>query len=739
MTFIGAVVVAIAFLIAIMLAISWIINSQKFYLTKPDIVVETASKANNTIYLTIKNYGRESATLKNIYVYEPRKGKYYIASPDTHVVTDPSTGTDVGNIYVTKKSIAPGGVLKATLEFTIIELDEVLKGIATFDKAIAPFEIINYTAITAKEVEPGTLWKGVYLPEGGFKLIGYDQLMKKGNITAWTPPIRVYTATSSWRRGLSPSYIDHSVSFIYDDPENPGLYILKITFTGSGYLVYRDLVNGGSWNSLYVGGRTVCIKGFIGTYSTTSATYISGYAFEIDEGPSCSNVIVSDNEKRYITSLSPYNSIASTTNILSEGIDYDGNKVKELVMFSYLNGPLVTEINSDADSYYDEYHDALVWEYVVAHDISNADYIRVSGKINYYWTLYYSISEPAGFRALRAFSIVVYKLVDGEWRIEHYKSYTFTWEKPKQYVFNAMFPVNRSEVYRVGILFYDNYMDFDADGDYYLDFTYTLEHLVVEIGVSNPIVPNPPPVFILAIPGEPVDSIGEDAIGASNALSNFTYYMKGELGYIGIPGYVVVDSCDKFTSLIMSPKPGKEPTNAIVFDLHGNATNVCGYNFKDVLRATTKYGLIWVRTAGALLNNTLDPSRVIQNTTPTWLNITDYGKYVKRTYGPITFYDSLLFNNSLMTSGSFTLDVGGITYTFTVLNATYNGTVNGVEPREGSVILEVEDPDGNIGYIVYNGIAITPTGILTKGVGYYTATQLAVYPAIDLWLQKFGG
>ncbi len=734
MTFIGAVIVAIAFLIAIMLAISWIINSQKFYFTKPDIVVESATKDNNTIYLTIKNYGRESATLENIYIYEPRKGKYYIATPGTHVITDPTTGTDVGNFYITKTSVAPGGVLKATLEFTIVELDEVLKGIATFDKALASFEIVNYTAIMAREVEPGTLWKGVYLPEGGFKLIGYDQLMAKGNITAWTPPIRVFLG-DGWR---TPSYVNHDVSFIYDDPEHPGLYMLKITFSGSGYLWYRDLLNGGSWNYLYVKGKTVCIKGFVGTYSTTSATYLSGYAFEIDYGSSCSNVVISDDEKRYITSLSPYNSITSTTNILSEGIDYDGNRVKELVMFSYLNGPLVTEVNTDAESYYDEYHDALVWEYVVAHDISNADYIKVSGKINYYWTLYYSINEPAGFRILRIFAIVVYKLVNGEWKIEHYKSYSFTWEKPKQYVFNAVFPVNRSEIYRVGILFYDNYMDFDADGSYYLDFTYTLEHLVVEIGVSNPIVPNPPPIFVLAIPGEEVDSIGEDAIGASNALSNFTYYMKGEIGYVGIPGYVVVDSCDKFTALIMNPEPGREPKNAIVFDLHGNASNVCGYNFKDILEATTKYNLIWVRTAGALFNSTLDPGGVIQNTTPTWLNITDYGKYVKRTYGPVTFYDSLLFNNSLEVSGSFTLDVGDTTYTFTMLNATYNGTVDGSEPREGSVILEVEDPNGNIGYIVYNGVAITPSGVLTKGVGYYTATQLAVYPAIDLWIQKFG-
>ena len=756
-TFIGAIIVAVALLIAVLLAINWIISSQKLYIEKPIILVERSFLHNNTIYLTLKNHGKEVARIEKIYIYMPRINKYFIAYPENNTIIDGNTNNPVGELEITKTILPGGGFLDIQLTFDLAktEIDYLIKGIVEFDKTLASFQIINYTTYYGP-IEPTTPWKGVYLPQGGFKLIGYKQLMLKGNITAWRPPIKVVLDT------------EYYSSFIFDDSKYPGLYMIKIQVRGTATLTYRD--EGGTQESLpLTDGTYVCIRGFVGTYNTPgSETYVNGYAHEIDLDQDCSNVVIVNTTRQYLTSLGDINGLSRENNILIEGFDYDDNGVNELVLFSLLNGPTVPYMyNSDADKDDDEYSDALVWEYMVLHDISNADYIRVTGKINYYWTAI-DVSQPnnilfflpheclENYRKLRVISIVLYKLEGNTWKIVHYKPFPYTTEKPRQYVFNVVFPVNRTNIYRVGILFYDNYNDLivyclkkvptllgdlliGEERDFYVDFTYTLEYLIIEIGVSNPRVSVPPPVYVLSISGQPVENIGEDEdeINASNALGNFTEYVKGELGFLGIPGYVVVDSCTEYSALLINPLVGKEPSRAIVLDLHGSATDnttgVCRYSLGDVLRSVTRHELIWVRTAGPLFEG-FDG----QVNSSYSMNITGYGRELRKAYSLLTYRDELLFNFSINTSmvgNSFSVYVNDSWYTFTVWYVVYENTSAGVV---GSVVFNVTDEYGNKGYLVYNGIAITPSGNLTRGVGYYTATQLAIYPALDLWMKLWG-
>ena len=142
-TFIGAVIIAIAFLIAIMLAISWILSSQRAYFTKPNMVTEKAEAygGGNTIWLEIKNYGISIATLREIYVYDTQAGKYYIAYPNGTII-DPLKKTVVGTTEIKPLSASEGEYIYAKLIFNAGVLQgNLITGVAVFDKSLAPWKL----------------------------------------------------------------------------------------------------------------------------------------------------------------------------------------------------------------------------------------------------------------------------------------------------------------------------------------------------------------------------------------------------------------------------------------------------------------------------------------------------------------------------------------------------------------------------------------------------------------------
>ncbi|RLG80445.1 MAG: hypothetical protein DRO40_11165, partial [Thermoprotei archaeon] len=661
-TFIGAVIVAIALLVTILLTVNWIISSQKLSIEKPVILVERATLYNNTVNLVLKNYGKLPARIEKIYIYEPRIGEYFTAQVSTKNITN-FEGQTVGNIILPKTIISEGETLNIQLYFNPdkVFLDYIVKGIIVLDKSLASFKITNYTRIStiSQELYEGTtLWKGVYIPIGGFKLVGYKQLTEEGTITAWTPPL----------------YIEGSYKFseiqFYLDPNYAGLYLLKIKATG-GKITYVNLLNNTEGEVVIGNGEYLCLRGFIGGYvvkTPESKIYINGYMHAIAKGENCSNIQVSVQDKRIVSHISLLENIDAYTNILGEGLDYDANGIEELILFSHLGGPYINvNVNTDADNYTTGninavQADSLIWEYIISHPVSNVDYISVSGKISFYYV------NPGGstqflydIGKFTVFSVVLYELKDDEWVISAYKPFFITDEQFTQNWFNVVFPTERSKTYTVGLLFYDNYM---APLDTVLtDFTFALEYIIVELGVVNPRFQTTPPVFIISIPGEPVENIGEDEVGSNNALGNFTDYIVDELNYLGVPGYVIIDSCEDFSNLLINPAEPMVPNKAIVLDLHGSAidlnTGICNYTLNDILRAITKYNLVWVRTAGPLVDGAS-----WQNSTPTTMEITTYGRRLRASYALITYLNELLFNFSL---SSAELRIGNGNYSLKVV------------------------------------------------------------------------
>ncbi|MCE4599930.1 MAG: hypothetical protein F7C81_07020, partial [Desulfurococcales archaeon] len=353
----------------------------------------------------------------------------------------------------------------------------------------------------------GVTWRGVFVPLSGFYFRGASELLSAGEVYAWKPPI------------LVEGDISYRESFIYDDNTHPGLYKIRIVVdsTSNLYITILDKNNPlrviSSFRVRLRGGDILVIKGFLGTYYTYSQavaflgsadyTYVSGYANEI---------VVNGGTIASASGIIRLDDWAASVDVT----DFDGNGINELTVYSLLNGPNYdTRIDNDADVDGSQYYDALAWTYIAARDISNIDYIKISAKINYYWTATFSSLTgcPASPRNLKIFALAIWKYDEatGTWKLYQYKDYGFKIDKPIQFQATTVFPVDRSGTYRVGVIFYDNYRDFDGAGySCWIDFTLSLEHLVVEYGVLNPLFKESPPVYIVAIPDPTlINNIGE--------------------------------------------------------------------------------------------------------------------------------------------------------------------------------------------------------------------------------------
>ena len=296
-TFIGAVIVAIALLMAVLLAVNWIISSQKLSIEKPVVSVEKATLYNNTINLVLKNHGKHPARIEKIYVYEPRVGEYFTAQVDTKNITD-FEGQTVGNIILSKTIIPEGGTLNIQLYFDPdkVFLDYFIKGIIVLDKSLASFEVTNYTRTPTGPqglYESIAQWRGMYIPIGGFKIVGYNQLTKAGTITAWTPPLYV-----------EGTYTFSEIQF-YLDPDYAGLYLLKIKADSKLTIKYVNLLSNIEGSVNVENGEYVCFRGYTGGYAIkgTRADQVSltGYAHAIAKGQNCSDIQVNVTDRRIVT------------------------------------------------------------------------------------------------------------------------------------------------------------------------------------------------------------------------------------------------------------------------------------------------------------------------------------------------------------------------------------------------------------------------------------------------------
>lgn len=610
----------------------------------------------------------------------------------------------------------------------------------------------NTIASPSEEAAAGDgegVFKGIFAPQSGFRLSDGNEIAAEGQLTVWRPSMEVELLSG------------YRATFIYDDNEYPGMYKVYVKLPSwEDTLVKTD--HGDCWVD---GGWEIYISGFVGTYYLGKTplglyyVYVKGFAFKVevydDKG----------NERCVIDIPQVYYSTAKTSDIL----DFDGNGVQELVVYTALNTPVtgfVTSENPDADGRNWIHNDAIIWEYVVLRDISGADFIQVTGKINYYWT---GISTrgwcPGGFRTLKIFSVVVWEYDDvlGKWVIHNWKDYFYTLDKPRQIQFNALFPVMRDGIYRVGIIFYDNYTEFASyDGrrtlkDCNIEFTYGLEYLMVEYGVVNPLFEETPPVYIIAIPDPArISGIGEEDFAAARGITDISEarlaaqqellrIFREELARVGIGAPVIIDSdtdlCNVLFPDMVSQNLMEPPKNAIIIWLQGDVdiSNFgdpaigCSLNYDALKSHVTTYNWVWVQATGTpfwdlstrpeLYFYTLNygdiavvPGSIAQ--------ITDSGVTARYLYAAISLLNELPFQSFIKLSAA--------AESIVVVNASFYYSTD--ESAFGHVALMVENPDvpGAMGVYVlmHTHIDWDTTG---DGVDPLTLVQMAVAAGLEAY------
>ncbi len=440
----------------------------------------------------------------------------------------------------------------------------------------------------------GAGWKGLYMPVTGLKYVGYDEITRYARVEEYVPPIRIhaygYDIWGSYREG-----IEFASSFIFDDPDYPGLYMIVIEvrygYSWYQYLEY-DIDPTGAGGTLDLPNTYyLIIKGFVGTYTVNQhsdgyqVTVIHGRCFEVyidpdgEIGPSDTPVI-------------SYPDPVQITGQPWDRIDLDENGVPELVYYTsmvYYGG---ADNDADEDGY--SLSDSGVLQVMFTQDITQADFIRVNVKLTYSWvmTFYSTAGAASGFRQLRIASIMLfeYNETTNTWHLRHYKDYWFVDSKPITIVFEATFPVERTKIYRVVVYLYDPYRSIplddqglvfddptypDSSRNTYskLDFTIGLEHVVIEYGIVNPFLEKIPPVYLLAIPTANYTYLGDGTV------ENLTELFTDLLTSLGINSYILIDSFDKMQTLLLEDPP----MNAIIFNLHGGTIPVPDRNTYDWL------------------------------------------------------------------------------------------------------------------------------------------------------------
>ena len=553
-------------------------------------------------------------------------------------------------------------------------------------------------------------WRGIFMPLSGFGLRGYDELSKSGYAYAWRPPIHVYPVESWWFP--KPTDLDYYESFIYEDSKYPGLYYLYIRVKEYrlwyGYYIWVDYYirvewPGGSDTYDVSDGDIIVIRGFVGTYDAGSdeyGTYFNGYAFEVKIYRS----------ERALLDDEPYYSIGPMDPVLLGDVgikstDFDGNGVSELTFYSLLNGPNYSppeRINIDADLDGDTYRDALVWTYIVARDISNIDFVKITVKLNYYWTETALGCPTWDTRDLKIFAIGVWKYnsTTDSWQLYQFKNFGYTSEKPVQFQETAVFPLDYNGTYRVGVLIYDNYRDWDfLGGGCYKDFTMSIEHIIVEYGIYNPLFRESPPVYLIAVSNASlIGDIGEEdyikaykrydvsldeaKVLAQQALLSI---IKAELDYAGIVGYTIINSVDELCNLLLSAD--NPPRYAIIIWLQGNisitdltAGSQCAINDYQLAVKIEENRWVWVWAFSMPFDSVYDVwnynERInILGPGSYEMVITEAGISVRKEAYAFYLYNNVTFMYNVTTSDNSSIIVQATLYADNPDNPTYYGTV----------------------------------------------------------------
>jgi len=634
-----------------------IINKAKFLQLRDEetltlgFVPQTLQSSGIFPGIWINNTGPIPVTLRTLILIDKATGKIaymldftQIGTPAASSVVEwaiinpgtPNSKPLTGGTYPT---LQPGDSLLIKLALTADQVNKYYFKVVTARGNVLPNTRAGaaYSApssvAAASTVGSEKNWKGLFYPISGFKLIGYDQIVKSSSLTLL--------------RGSNyvDAQLDFSTSLIWNDPQHPGFYMITVRPSiydpndynpwhywsidpgmflyiedSSGFHNYFTVGNYslGSWeiNGLYpdlvYGKYYLVFTGFMGTYQfeegkymewekglfkdtllknvTYTSNFIMGYFADMYMCPASDFNPLSSTSLSSCTLLvsgSLSNDISNSTTGLIRKEDLDKNGVPEVV--------LDTISGNVSNTWYNRELDTLALKIMVSKDITNADYIKVSAKITSYWVFYFSANtyiDISSVRKLRIAMIAIYKLnpQTGEWVLSGYKDLLFSLAKPRTFIFNAVFPVNRSDIYRVAVFLYDPYIEIgDPTSDYagYIEFRVGLEHLFVEWGVNNKYFGNTPTVYLLALPNYAAEGIGN----SNDSMEKLLNLVESKLELAGVNNYIVINNETLLNDVLLS----NPPKDAIVINLHGMESPI---NPAGALGNISKYGWVWVNIVG---------------------------------------------------------------------------------------------------------------------------------------------
>ncbi len=508
----------------------------------------------------------------------------------------------------------------------------------------------------------GGAWRGMFYPTSGFKLIGADQILSHASVWAERPAGRANEGVVK----------DVTLSYILDDYEHPGYY--KVGYRNCTQTVM------GQWCTL------IEYRGFLGTfYMGDGFVYVDGYYMQ----KYVNGALVSD----------PGVKIYQYPGKFGEVYDYDGNGVKELALNTMYN---------DSDNDGNNYDDVMLMKILIDKDITNADYIRISAKITYDYYMYITGGSYNYMPDLRIFYVAIYRYTPQGWRFVHYKDMPFSKQGPRSFIFDAIFPLNRSDIYRVVVMLLDPYR---YTGSRYYEFYVGLEYLLVEWGINNPYFKNLPTVYLLAL-----DDYAAQGIGGGNVtddLQKLASLVENKLLSVGISNYIVIKNESLLDNLLIN----NPPKNAIVINLHGMQSPIDPATVMDYVKND---GWIWVNIVGY---PPVCPPNLVVDTSG---NIT--AGVGANWEGMVDAFSLYNLQNAVWSNYSIVVASPNA-------NPTYVFYINASEKK----IVSAAWAEGN-GFIVINSLPpIDWTGKDPHGTNPDFDATLAVFTALYIWLLTNSG
>ena len=144
-TFIGAIIVAIAFLLSIILIMNWMLASQQTYYMKPMVILKdlNANLTTGNINITLLNVGKSSTIIEKVIIHDLTNDVHYIVYTNGCILDPSSRGPEsiVGYASFSDTIIRSGEIVRIRLYFTNTTLGNSIIGLIVLTDDIVVFVV----------------------------------------------------------------------------------------------------------------------------------------------------------------------------------------------------------------------------------------------------------------------------------------------------------------------------------------------------------------------------------------------------------------------------------------------------------------------------------------------------------------------------------------------------------------------------------------------------------------------